>query len=469
MLSVIFLFYLFGWSIHFFAGLLWWSGLLQQKEYRLDRLHAHLNSLSSRQVILHLLPSLALVRPMTFKRPVKTLRVKLLLVSCLLFVTLSIYLLIPWLTAVPALVVGRLFVLPVLLYFFTPVVLLFLTIAMNGVVWLLTTYYLHRVRDLLRTKKVFIIGITGSFGKTTTKQLLAHVLAVRGSVCTTPGSVNTALGIARYLLKNLGTAETLVLEYAAYCPGEIARLTAVLPPDLAILTGLGKQHLELFGSQERIAQAKAELLEALPEKAKAYCVNESALKIVAAAKNHASLQVEKTWLAKGPKVATAIIGDHYRNTIRAVRAVAQNFGLSEKQITTRLESFVPTEKWIRTRTTKSGTRIIDDGGTSNPDGFSAALQLLGQQVAPRKILLTSGIIDLGTESGKVHTKLAHEATAYVSEVWYLGEVGKQAFVKQFATTLFASRAEILQRIQTLSADTVVLVEGRMPQWVVQIL
>lgn len=469
MLNAVLVLYFLGWLVDIFAGLIWWAALLQQKEYRWDRLHAHLNSLSGRQVLFHLLPSLGLIRPMTFKRPVKTMRVKMLLVSTLLVITLITYSLIPWIIAVPALQIARLFVLPVLLYLCAPALLLFFTIVMNGAVWLITTYNLYRVGGMIRARNIRIIGITGSFGKTTTKQLLAHVLQQRGRVCTTPGSVNTALGIARYLISNLGNADTLVLEYAAYCPGEIARLAAVLPPDVAILTGLGKQHIELFGSQKNIAQAKAELLEALPDNAKVYCANESALKIVSAAKNNKALQVEKTWLAADPKIKTAIVGDHFVNTLKVVAAVAQDLGFTPRQIGVSLESFVPTEKWIQRRTAKSGVQIIDDAGTSNPDGFLAALRLFSQEKAARKILITAGIVDLGSESKKIHGELASEATLYVSEVWYLGAVGRSAFAKNFAGEFIVDEAVMRERLQGLDANTALLIEGRIPFWLEKLL
>ncbi|MDA1079401.1 MAG: Mur ligase family protein [bacterium] len=463
MFSVLFTIYL-GWMIGFLAAVVWWVGLLQQKEYRLDRVKAHFHSLTGRQILLHILPSVGLLHPKTFKRPVRTLRVKLLFASALLILFLIAYLLLPWVGAVPSLFIARLVLLPVLLYVFAPVVLLSLTTLMNVAVWGITTYYLHRVEKLILARKPFVIGITGSFGKTTTKQLLAHVLAQRGSVCTTPGSVNTALGVSRNLLNNLGRAETLVLEYAAYCPGEIARLAAAIPPDMVILTGLGKQHIELFGSQQNIALAKAELLEALPEGSRVFCANESALAIVSAAKNRATLLVEETWLSTKPKATTTIIGEQFTNTLKVVSVVAKHLGVSQKQITSSLESFVPTEKWIRRRTLRSGAVVIDDSGTSNPDGFSAAVKILAQEKAQRKILLTAGIVDLGKESISIHRMLATQATDCVSEVWYLGEVGREVFATVFAKNLFAGETEISQRLQTLDEKTAILIEGRIPRW-----
>ncbi|OGJ15823.1 MAG: hypothetical protein A2632_02630 [Candidatus Pacebacteria bacterium RIFCSPHIGHO2_01_FULL_46_16] len=486
MSSAIFILYQLVWLLAYFAGLLWWVGLLQQKEYRLDRLLAHLRSLSIRQMILHLLPVLAVTQPTLFKRPVKTFRAMLLLLASWLIGTWFVYTLLPWSKAVPALVVTRSYLVPVLRYMVAPAVVLVLTVLTSGLVWLVTTGYLLGLQRVLSLKKIFIIGITGSFGKTTTKQLLVHMLAQHGAVCTTPGSVNTALGIARYVLKNLGNAETLVLEYAAYQMDEIARLAAVIPPDMAIITGLGAQHLELFGSKQAIAKAKAELLLALPDAAPVFCCSQSAEQVVAMAANKNTLQITATWLhpaAKllvlpnqylqvrfaGTQITTTIIGNHYGNTVLSVVAVSQQLGLTDKQIVAGLQTFVPTEKWIRRRTTPFGISVIDDGGTSNPDGFLAALNLLAEHPQPRKILLTAGIVDLGSQSRAIHSRLAQAAAVCVSEVWYLGEVGRQAFAEHFPTNLVTDKQLMIKNLHTVDPQTIILLEGRLPAWLAKYL
>ncbi|NCN06565.1 MAG: hypothetical protein GW946_01830 [Candidatus Pacebacteria bacterium] len=459
--------FLLGCLLDTFAGLIWWSGLLQQKEYRLDRLVAHIRSLTGRQILLHVLPSLTIFRLKTFKRPKRTLRVGILLLGSVVVLFLLVFSLAYWVVAVPAIATIRLIVLAIGVYIFAPVVLLLFTALTGGLVSLVTTYYLFLVRQRIKKQQPFIIGITGSYGKTTTKQLLSHVLQQRGKVCTTPGSINTALGVARYVYKHLGCSKILVLEYAAYRVGEIARLASVAPPDMAILTGLGKQHLELFGSKQLIAEAKAELLASLPQGAAVFCANQSAMQIVAAAKNICALEIVETWRNSSPKLQSKIVGDHYQDSIKAVIAAAQYLKLSDKQIVARLESFVPGDKWIQRKTAKSGATILDDFGTSNPDGFSAALRLLAQQSESRKILITTGIVDLGRESVAIHSQLAQQAAVVVGEVWYLGEAGKTVFQQVFSDKLVSTQADVRKKIQLLDKNTVLLLEGRMPQWLTE--
>jgi UDP-N-acetylmuramoyl-tripeptide--D-alanyl-D-alanine ligase len=110
-----------------------------------------------------------------------------------------------------------------------------------------------------------VIGITGSYGKTTTKFITAALLATRYRVLRTPDGVNTTMGITRIVREELSDAhEVFVVEVAAYGPGEIREVCEILRPGLGILTSVGVQHLERFGTRERIAEAKYELLASLP-------------------------------------------------------------------------------------------------------------------------------------------------------------------------------------------------------------
>ena len=124
---------------------------------------------------------------------------------------------------------------------------------------------LRAARRKLRASNARVIGITGSYGKTSTKEFVSTLLAARYRVLKTPESYNTALGIARVLLRDLRPDhDYIVVELGAYKPGEIRRLCQLVRPRIGVLTAIGPQHLERFGSIERIAAAKYELIESLP-------------------------------------------------------------------------------------------------------------------------------------------------------------------------------------------------------------
>ncbi|MBI4129278.1 hypothetical protein HY464_01135, partial [Candidatus Peregrinibacteria bacterium] len=125
----------------------------------------------------------------------------------------------------------------------------------------------------IRFPNLTVIGITGSAGKTTTKELLAHILGPEAIA--TPEHVNMELGVARWLLKNLqpttyNLQPVLIVEMGAYREGEIATLCSVAQPTMGIITSIGTQHIGLFGSQKAIAEAKGELFAALPKNGNAF-------------------------------------------------------------------------------------------------------------------------------------------------------------------------------------------------------
>ncbi len=122
----------------------------------------------------------------------------------------------------------------------------------------------------MRTYPGRVLGITGSYGKTSTKYVVADLLASRYRVLKTPAGVNTTMGITRVVREELrDDHEVFVVEMSAYGPGEIREVCDIVHPSLGILTAVGVQHLERFGTPERIAEAKYELLAALPSGAPA--------------------------------------------------------------------------------------------------------------------------------------------------------------------------------------------------------
>ncbi|MDZ4284335.1 MAG: Mur ligase family protein, partial [Patescibacteria group bacterium] len=129
-------------------------------------------------------------------------------------------------------------------------------------------YLLHKARARrLSFENLLVIGITGSYGKTSTKEFLATILSRHFRVAKVPDHINSDIALACYLLRELNdTHEVLVAEMGAYRQGEIRRLAAVLRPQIGILTGINEQHIALFGGIEKTKAAKYELIESLPEK-----------------------------------------------------------------------------------------------------------------------------------------------------------------------------------------------------------
>jgi UDP-N-acetylmuramoyl-tripeptide--D-alanyl-D-alanine ligase len=368
---------------------------------------------------------------------------------------------------------------------FLPFLIAIIALLPTKVVEIYASYLLRKAGQKIRSSNAKVIGITGSFGKTATKIVLSHVLKQKYSVFMPPSSYNTILSISQSVLDSYSNQEIAVIEYAAYRTGEIAKLAAEIKPEIAVITGLTAQHLGLFGSVENIIAAKSELIKALPAQATIYYANESAYRIVAP--NDLSTkkviptkevteitgnQSKNGWLeitVGSEKLQTKLVGEQYIETIKTVWAVARDLGMSTAQFIQAMQTFVPPKNFTSLSLLKTGTRLIDDGGTSNPVGFTAALQILKKVDAHKKILITSGIVDLGEKSAHIHTELAMQAHQIADEVWYVGSTGKEFFREVFGEQLIDSQSSILRKLQSTSADQLLLIEGRMPGWFTKVL
>lgn len=448
---------------------LWWSGLFQQKEYRLDRLISHFSSMGWRAWLIS----------KKIRRPVRTARaLTILLLSglSLFSFVVAIYF---WAYESQYLQNSRFYIVTVSLVFTVPLIVLFWSFVTSIGVWLVTIWHLFKLKKIISKYQPNVIGITGSYGKTTTKQLLSHVLSSAGRVFTTPGSVNTPYAIARHFINNYRGEEIVILEYAAYCEGEIARLAQVIKPDSVILTGLTEQHLALFGIKAKIAQAKAELVESLSVGGIVTLATFETTEIILKARNIDKVILRKAWEDLGTvyslsssgrvniklasiQIQTEIIGLQAAPAVSVSILVARDFGVTDERIAESLRSFKTTDNWIERQELSSGATVINDGLSSNPTGFRAAIGLVSHLKPKKAILVTAGIVDLGKLSSKIHTDLALEAKLVFDEVWYLGMEGKAEFSLVFGDQLVSDQKEIQKK--EVSHDTLILVEGKIPVW-----
>ena len=168
-------------------------------------------------------------------------------------------------------------------------------------------------------------------------------------------------------------------------------------------------------------------------------------------------------------VQTQLIGQQYVATVALAIEVAKYFGLSDEEITAGLSSFVPNVAFISQYQTQTGLNVIDDGKTSNPAGFKAALELLTYiktKTAPRKsLLITSGIVDLGKESHRIHQELASAAKLGVDQVLYTGQDGLEEFKSVFNADCIFQPDEIKKILTQTSSADLLLIEGSVPGWI----
>lgn len=289
-----------------------------------------------------------------------------------------------------------------------------------------------------------VIGITGSFGKTSVKYFLTHLLSVRYNTLMTPESYNTPMGVVKTIRQSLrATHEIFVCEMGAKYVGDIRELCDIVHPTRGIVTSIGEQHLESFGSVENIIKTKYELADALPPDGILY-VNLSSETI---AKNPppraavtyglrpdadyfaADIAVDTTGttftLVHGDerqKFSTKLIGAANVENIVGALAAANGYGIP-------LADLVPAVRTLRAvphrmeLLDRGAVTIIDDAFNSNPAGAAAALETLGRFDAMR-IIVTPGMIELGDRTDALNAELGARAAAVCDCIVAVGE--KQA-------------------------------------------
>jgi UDP-N-acetylmuramoyl-tripeptide--D-alanyl-D-alanine ligase len=276
-------------------------------------------------------------------------------------------------------------------------------------------------KKLASMPELVVIGITGSYGKTSTKFALAAILQERFSVCFTPGSFNTPMGICTVINNNLHpTHQILILEMGARYEGNIRELCEIAKPNIAILTNIGKAHLETFGSQEMIAKTKGELIDALDpgDTAIVNADDERVMKIVhdknyitrisAGIKNGNYRAKNIRYDAKGCSftvvgplgeevdVNTRLLGKHNVQNILLGFAVGSHLGMRMKTMAMAVTRMEPVEHRLELKT--GGTYVvIDDAFNSNPVGAANAIEVLAAFEGGRRVVVTPGMIELGDE------------------------------------------------------------------------
>ncbi|MFL6416696.1 MAG: Mur ligase family protein [Bryobacteraceae bacterium] len=280
-----------------------------------------------------------------------------------------------------------------------------------------------------------VIGITGSYGKTSTKHLLGHILELQAPTLITPGSVNTPMGVSRVIREQLGAHHRFfVCEMGAYGPGSIARLCRLAPPDVAVITAIGMAHYERFKTLDTVATAKFELAHAAaqrhgetilsdsvlefetarafkaqhPEKTVAVGFNsQSEFRIVNAGQTRDGIMAQLMWKDQLHTLRAPIFGEHHIGNMAVAFATACCVGIVPQDAILALHSAPQISHRLEVKEGPNGSRLIDDAYNSNPVGFASALKLLNdlRVEGGRRILVTPGMVELGTAHEEEHEKI----------------------------------------------------------------
>ncbi len=265
-------------------------------------------------------------------------------------------------------------------------------------------------RAYRRSLKAKVVGVTGSAGKTTTKELVKAFLSTIGKVHATEGNFNNHLGLPVTILNAPRDADFLVLEMGSNHPGEIAHLCDVAEPDSAIVTNVGTAHIEFFGDQDGIAREKGTLF----ARAREFCVvskeNPRLATLSSLARGElAVVDPRQEWMAKA--LENVLPGGHNVSNACLAFALAERYGVTREGAIASLGSVkLPGARWRVTE--KDGVTYIDDTYNANPDSMIAALDTLAKTKCDgKRVAVLGDMFELGDRSAELHKKVFDHAMA----------------------------------------------------------
>ena len=316
--------------------------------------------------------------------------------------------------------------------------LLFLAYCINEPFeWLVRTHYTNKARWKLKNSNIIKIGITGSYGKTSVKEILKTILSQKYRVLATPESYNTPMGIARTVNKLDSTHDVFIAEMGARGKGDIKELAEMVKPQYGVLVSINQQHLESFGSEEAIRETKYELVEALPEDGVAFFSSDNSAVLDLAEKyegnkmiagiaretNNVTATDIKTDVRgttfklvfdgeKTVRCNTVLLGKHSTSNICLAASVAYKLGMSPQEISKGINRIKSIGHRLELLPNNKNIVIIDDSYNANVEGVKSAMEVL-DMFNGRKIVVTPGLVELGAienvanfEMGKILAKHA---------------------------------------------------------------
>ena len=371
--------------------------------------------------------------------------------------------------------------------------------------------YLFSARKRIRTLQPRVIGITGSYAKTTTKYILHQILSQKFNTLITPDIYNTPMGICKVIRGELTAEhEIFIVEMGAYKRGDIRELCNLALPEIGILTAVGPQHLERFKSIENIAKGKYELIESLPADGLAVfnCDNEicagladkreqtgspvrryatEASPLVSVADTADLIATNVRYTDNGlaftvhantekfditdTEIQTRLLGKHNVSNILAAVTVAMECGMELEEIREAVANVEPVPHRLQLTAGAGGVTIIDDSFNANPVGAKAALEVLTEIGAGKKVLVTPGMVELGEREYEENRRLGEQAADVCDLVILVGPTRTTPILEGLKAAEYPSQQiivalnleEVKQHLATqVQAGDVVLFENDLP-------
>ena len=289
-----------------------------------------------------------------------------------------------------------------------------------------------------------VVGITGTNGKTTTKELVSAVLAQSYNLVATQANFNNHIGVPLTLFRLDEHTEMAVVEMGASAPGEIAALTQISQPTCGLITTVGKAHLQGFGSFEGVKKTKGELYDHLRQKggvvfynadnpnlcemisfrpglsSRRYGVKEQGVRILPATAESPFLTLEMEHEGQTVMIATHLIGDYNADNVMAALAVGNYFKVPFQRMVEAIKAYTPSNSRSQLVKTERNTLIID-AYNANPSSMKAALNNFAGTDFNDKVLMLGDMLELGVDSAAEHLAVLEQAAATAPRVFLVGK------------------------------------------------
>ena len=333
--------------------------------------------------------------------------------------------------------------------------------------------------------KGVVVGVTGSNGKTTVKEMIAAIFSKQGNVLATSGNFNNDIGLPLTLLRMKNEHDFAVIEMGANHKGEIDELTHITMPDIALVTNAGSAHLEGFGSRQGIAEAKGEIFSGLSEKGIAVINADDeyanywlslckAVKVISFSLGNKTADVTGEWqsVATGGKlkvhtknndveITLKVPGRHNAMNALAAIAVAQAANISLQNAQQALNEFEAVQGRLNIHETPAGSIVIDDTYNANPESLFAGLEVL-MGMSGEHWLVLGEMGELGSQSSELHRDVGLRARQMGIDCLYaIGENNKVA-IEEFGEggKYFEDQNALIDYlIKTMRDDLNILVKG----------
>jgi UDP-N-acetylmuramoyl-tripeptide--D-alanyl-D-alanine ligase len=322
--------------------------------------------------------------------------------------------------------------------FIVPYTLFLLIVILNWLQKPIEAFIIADAKRKLKAHPAVKIGIAGSFGKTTMREILKTTLSHGKRVAAPGGSHNTPLAIARFIRTLSGNEEVLVFEFGEYYPGDIKKLCRFVEPDWGIVTGVNEAHLERFGTLEEARTTIYELVDYLKSKSGTFSKGSLKRETLVYVNSEGAVKPKadeglilygqkgtETWkavssntgidgtsidfehLGENIRVHSQLLGLHNVGPLSAAADIAARLGLTSEEIQSGISATKPFDHRMEPRV-DGGVTWIDDSYNGNPDGAAAAIEFLKTLQGHRRLYVTPGLVEMGSRKEEIHKEMGRK-------------------------------------------------------------